>query len=420
MTSSLLPGMASTRAASKRPGPAPASGRDAVIVTARRTPILPIGGAYKHMTASDLGALVIKDVANTAGIAHAEIQEVYMGNVLQAGQGQAPARQALVKAGLPFTVPATTVNKVCASGMKALQMASQAIMLGHRSCMVAGGMESMSQVPHYLMDLRKGLPYGHSQAVDGVINDGLWDAYNDIHMGQIGEHCAREMGFSREEQDDYAIESYKRAQAAINENMLLDEVCVVAIPERKGEPTIVRDDANPFRVKFDKVRKIPTVFDPSPNGTITAANASSVDDGAAALLLMSAQKAEESAVKPMARVIGMADTAVEPINFPIAPVSAVRAALDMAKLSVKDIDFWEINEAFSVVMLANMKLLELDHARVNVFGGAVSMGHPIGCSGARIVGTLAHVLQKKDAKYGVAAICNGGGGASAVVIERLN
>jgi len=341
-----------------------------------------------------------------------------MGNVVQAGAGQAPARQSLIYAGLPESIPAVTVNKVCASGMKTVMFAAQSIAAGSGDTIVAGGFESMSNVPYYLTRARQGFGYGHAQAEDGIIRDGLWDVYNNVHMGNAGEVCAKQYNISREEQDDYAIESYTRAANAHANQAFSQELVQVEVPQKRGDPKLVSDDEEYHRVNFDKVRGLRPAFDK--NGSVTAANASSINDGAAAMVVMSNSKARDLSLKPLCKIIGFADAAQAPVEFTTAPAKAIPLALKRAGISQDQVDFWEINEAFSVVALANMKLLGIPHENINVLGGAVSLGHPIGCSGARIVVTLAHLLRNKGAKYGCAAICNGGGGASAIVIENCS
>lgn len=348
-----------------------------------------------------------------------------MGNVLQAGQGQAPATQASIGAGLPTKTPATTVNKVCASGMKTVMFGAQSLMLGHNDLVVAGGMESMSNVPYYMDSrARKGLSYGHGQLTDGIIHDGLWDVYNQFHMGLCAEDCATKHKVTRQEQDEYAILSYKRAADATKNGFFKNEVLPVPVKETKkgaqGPPQFVTEDEEVKKVMFDKIPTLRPAF--SPTGTITAANASKLNDGAAALVLTSDthyNNNKATFAKPIAKIIAFADASCDPIEFPIAPALAVPIALKRAGLKVSDIDLWEINEAFSVVALANIKLLGLDSNKVNVLGGGVSLGHPIGASGARIITTLVHNLQRTGGRYGCASICNGGGGASAIIVERL-
>lgn len=391
--------------------------KNVVIVSAKRTPVGAFGGSLSSLTAPELGASVMVELIKSSGIHMDQVDEVVMGNVLSAGIGQAPARQAALKAGLSKTTPATTVNKVCASGMKAVMIASDQIMLGHNEVMIAGGMESMSNVPYYLPKQRFGAKLGNTEVQDGIIRDGLWEVYHDYHMGNAGELCAKENRISREEQDEYAIESYKRALKAQDEGLFDQERIPMKIRDRRGEVTKVIKDEELDRVNFEKIPTLRPVFDPS--GTITAANASSINDGAAALLLMSEEKAEELGVEPMARILSHSSTAKAPEWFTTAPADAIPLALKKAGFTPSDIDLYEINEAFSVVSIINNRLLQLDSAKVNVNGGAVSIGHPIGCSGARILVTLLHALRNYGKKRGCAGICNGGGGASAMVVELL-
>ncbi|SHF46571.1 acetyl-CoA C-acyltransferase [Pedobacter caeni] len=391
--------------------------REVVIVSAVRTPIGSFGGSLSGFSATQLGGLAIKAAVEKAGIAPADVQEVYMGNVLSANIGQAPATQAAKFAGLP-DVPSTTINKVCASGTKAIMLAAQSIALGQNDIIVAGGMESMSNVPYYLDKARNGYRLGHGQITDGLIKDGLWDVYNDYHMGSAAELCAADCNISREDQDAFAISSYKKSQAAQTEGKFDSEIIAVEVKDRKGEITLINKDEEPFAVKFDKIPGLKPVF--KKDGTVTAANASTLNDGAAALVLMSADKAKELGLKPLARILSYADAQQAPEWFTTAPAKAIPLALQRAGKKITDVDYFEINEAFSVVSLANNKLLELDENKVNVNGGAVSLGHPLGASGARIVVTLLAVLAQNNGSIGVAGICNGGGGASAIVIEKLN
>lgn len=391
--------------------------KNVVIVAAKRTPIGSFGGSLSTFSAPELGASVIYEVLKAGGVKSEQVDEVVMGNVLSAGIGQAPARQAALKAGLQDKIPATTVNKVCASGTKAIMIAADQIALGHNEIMVAGGMESMSNVPYYLKKHRFGSKLGHSEVSDGIIFDGLWDVYNDYHMGNAGELCASECGISREDQDEFAIESYKRAIKAHEEGWFADEIVPMKVKGRKGDVTMVKMDEELQRVNFDKIPELKPVFDKK--GTITAANASSINDGAAAVLLMSEEKAKELGVKPIAKILSHASAAKAPEWFTTAPADAIPRALSFAGISNNDVDLFEINEAFSVVSLINNQLLELDPKKVNIHGGAVSIGHPIGCSGARIVVTLLHALKRKGGKLGCAGICNGGGGASALVVEMV-
>ncbi|MEO8795377.1 MAG: acetyl-CoA C-acyltransferase [Daejeonella sp.] len=390
--------------------------KEVYIISAVRTPIGSFGGSLSSLSATQLGATAIKAAVEKAGIKPEDVQEVIMGNVLSANLGQAPATQAAKYAGLP-DVPTTTVNKVCASGTKAIMFAAQSIALGENEIMIAGGMESMSNVPYYLDKARNGYRLGDGQLIDGLVKDGLWDVYNNYHMGSAAELCATDCHISREDQDAYAIQSYKRSQAAQGDGKFSQELVPVEIIGRKGEVTVVSEDEEVNAVKFDKIPSLRPVF--KKDGTVTAANASTLNDGAAALVLMSKEKAEELGLKPLAKIIGYADAQQAPEWFTTAPSKAIPRALKNAGISADQVDFYEINEAFAVVSLANNKELGLDAATVNVNGGAVSMGHPLGASGARIVVTLLNVLQQNGGKIGVAGICNGGGGASALVIENL-
>ncbi|MBY0542233.1 MAG: acetyl-CoA C-acyltransferase [Sphingobacteriaceae bacterium] len=390
--------------------------RDVVIVAAVRTPVGSFGGSLAGFSATQLGGIAIKAAVEKAGLKPEHIQEVYMGNVLSANLGQAPATQAAKFAGLP-DLPATTINKVCASGTKAIMLAAQSIALGQNEIVVAGGMESMSNVPYYLDKARNGYRLGHGQITDGLVKDGLWDVYNDYHMGSAAELCAETCNISREDQDNFAIESYKRAQAAQIAGKFSDEIAAVEIKDRKGNITLFDTDEEPNAVKFDKIMGLKPVF--KKDGTVTAANASSLNDGAAALVLMSADKAKELGIKPMAKILAYADAQQAPEWFTTAPSKAIPLALSKADLKTSDVDFFEINEAFAVVSLANNKELNLQENKVNVNGGAVAIGHPLGASGARIVVTLLAVLAQNNGKIGVAGICNGGGGASAIVVENL-
>lgn len=390
--------------------------KEVYIVSATRTPIGSFGGSLAAFSAPQLGALVIKSAVERSGLKTAQIQEVYMGNVLSANVGQAPATQAAIFAGLPY-LPATTVNKVCASGMKAIMLAAQSIALGQNDIVVAGGMESMSNVPYYLDKARNGYRLGNGQIIDGLVKDGLWDVYNDYHMGSAAELCAVDCNISREEQDAFAIESYQRAQKAQADGKFQAEITPVELKDKKGDITLFTDDEEPKAVKFDRIPSLKPVF--KKDGTVTAANASSLNDGAAALVLMSKEKADGLGIKPLARIVSYADAQQAPEWFTTAPSKAIPLALHRADLSSEEIDYFEINEAFSVVSIANNQKLKLDPLKVNVNGGAVSIGHPLGASGARIIVTLLQVLQQNNGKYGVAGICNGGGGASAMVIENL-
>lgn len=386
------------------------------IISAVRTPIGSFGGGLSTLTASQLGAVAIKAAVERAGIEPDQVQEVFMGNVMSANIGQAPATQAAKFAGLP-DIPATTINKVCASGTKALMLAAQSIALGQNDIVIAGGMESMSNVPYYLDKARNGYRLGDGKIIDGLVKDGLWDVYNDYHMGSAAELCAADCNISREDQDAFAIESYKRSQAAQAAGKFRDEIVPVEITDKKGIVTSLADDEEVQAVKFEKIPSLKPVF--KKDGTVTAANASTLNDGAAALLLMSRSKAEELGIKPLARIISYADAQQAPEWFTTSPSKAIPRALERAGIQAGEVDYYEINEAFSVVSIANNQILKLDPAKVNVNGGAVSMGHPLGASGARIIVTLVHVLQQSGGKIGVAGICNGGGGASAMVIENL-
>lgn len=385
------------------------------IVSAVRTPMGSFGGALASLSAPKLGAIAIKEAVKRAGINADQVQEVYMGNVLQANVGQAPATQAAKFAGLP-DVPTTTINKVCASGMKAVMLAAQSIQLGDNDIVVAGGMESMSNVPFYLDKARTGYKLGNQVVTDGLIKDGLWDVYNDYHMGSAAELCASECNISREDQDAFAIESYQRSQAAYEKGLFKNEIVPVEIEGRSGV-TVVAEDEEYKAVKFDKIPSLKPVF--KKDGTVTAANASTLNDGASALVLMSKEKADALGIKPLAIIKGFADAQQAPEWFTTAPSKAIPRAIAHAKISASDVDYYEINEAFSVVSLANNQELKLDPNKVNVNGGAVSLGHPLGSSGSRIIVTLINVLEQNNGKIGVAGICNGGGGASAIVIERV-
>lgn len=385
------------------------------IVSAVRTPIGSFGGSLKDFSATQLGGIAIKAAVERLGINSNQVQEVFMGSVIQANLGQAPARQASKFAGLPNNVIATTINKVCASGMKAIALAAQSIMLGDSDIVVAGGMESMSNVPFYSPNLRWGNKYGNVQMIDGLAKDGLTDVYHNYAMGNAAELCAKEYGISREDQDSFAIESYSRSQAAIQNGWFDAEIVPVPIPQRKGDPILFTKDEEPFNVKFDKIAELKPAF--IKDGTVTAANASTMNDGAAALVLMSQEKAEAMGIKPLAIIRSFADAEQAPEWFTTSPSLALPKALAKAGLETKDLDFVELNEAFSVVGIANTQEMKLDPAKVNAHGGAVSMGHPLGCSGARIVVTLINVLKQQGGKIGGAVICNGGGGASAMVIE---
>jgi acetyl-CoA C-acetyltransferase len=391
--------------------------KEVFIVSAVRTPMGSFLGSLSAVPATKLGAVAVKGALEKIGLDPKQVQEIYMGNVLQAGEGQAPARQVALGAGLSNETPSTTVNKVCASGMKAVSMAAQAIKAGDADVIVAGGMENMSSVPHYY-NARNATKLGDVKMQDGMVLDGLTDVYNKVHMGVCAEKCATDYSISREEQDNFAIESYKRAAKAWSEGKFADEVVPVEIPQRKGDPIVFAEDEEYKAVNFDRIPTLPTVFKKE-EGTVTAANASTLNDGASALILVSKEKMEELGLKPLARIVSYADAAQAPEDFTTAPSKALPIALKKAGLELTDIDFFEFNEAFSVVGLANNKILGLDASKVNVNGGAVAIGHPLGSSGSRIIVTLINVLKQNNGKYGAAAICNGGGGASAIVIENM-
>ena len=391
--------------------------KEVFIVSAVRTPMGSFMGSLSTVPATKLGATAVKGALDKINLDPKNVQEIYMGNVLQAGEGQAPARQVAMGAGLSNETPSTTINKVCASGMKAVMMAAQSIKAGDMDVIVAGGMENMSMVPHYY-NARNATKLGDVKMQDGMVLDGLTDVYNKVHMGVCAEKCATDYNITREEQDNFAIESYKRSAKAWSEGKFADEVVPVSIPQRKGEPVIFAEDEEYKAVNFDRLPTLPTVFKKE-EGTVTAANASTLNDGASALILVSKEKMEELGLKPLAKIVSYADAAQEPENFTTAPAKALPIALKKAGLEVSDIDFFEFNEAFSVVGLANNKILGLDAAKVNVNGGAVALGHPLGSSGSRIIVTLINVLKQNNGKYGAAAICNGGGGATAIVIENL-
>ena len=391
--------------------------KEVVIVSAVRTAMGSFLGSLSTVPATDLGATAIKGALDKINLDASLVDEVYMGNVLQAGVGQAPAKQAMIKAGIPNTVPATTVNKVCASGMKAVMFATQAIRLGDADVVVAGGMENMSMVPFYSPNMRTGNKYGNTVLLDGIVNDGLQDYYSKEMMGTFGDLCAKENNISREEQDEFAINSYKKSAAAWQAGKFDNEVVPVEIPQRKGDPIIFKEDEEYKNVNFDKVPGLRAVF--TKDGTVTAANASTINDGASALVLMSLDKANELGLKPLAKIVAYADAAHEPERFTTAPAKAVEKVLEKANIAGTDVDFWEFNEAFSVVGIVNTKLLNLDANKINVNGGAVSIGHPLGNSGSRILVTLLNVLEQNGAKIGGAAICNGSGSASAMIIEKM-
>lgn len=398
---------------------------NAVIVSIARTPITKFCGSFRGFKGSELGSIAIQGALSKLGDTNdVTLREAFLGNVVSAGMGQAPCRQAVLGAGLPVSTICTTVNKVCASGMKSVMLATQSLQLqgpqGH--AVLAGGFESMSNVPHYLKSSRRGTKLGDSKLIDGLVHDGLWDVYNDQHMGMCAEKCARDFGISRDEQDDYAIESYRRARESIENGVFEEQIVPVEVPSlRKGGPVAVVDtDEEPgVPPEHQTIRALNPAFDKTGSGTVTAANASSLNDGACAIVLMDEQDAIDRGIRPLARILGYADAEQDPVEFTTSPALAVCAALDHAG-GIERPEYHEINEAFSVVALANIRLLDLDPSRVNVFGGAVALGHPIGMSGARILGTLYDVLKQKDGSIGCASICNGGGGASAIVIERLN
>ncbi|CAN5268578.1 acetyl-CoA C-acyltransferase [soil metagenome] len=390
--------------------------KEVYIVSIARTPVGAFNGVLSPLSAIELGAIAIKAAVERAGIEPNQVQDVYMGNVVSANLGQAPAKQAALKAGLTTETPCTTVNKVCASGMKAIMLAAQTIMLGDNDIVVAGGMESMSNIPYYIPQGRNGYRYGNGQLLDGIVRDALQDPYKEYMMGNAAEVCASRYGISREAQDEYAAESYRRAVKAYEEGAFSKELVAVPVPQRKGDPILIDKDEE-YSKDVSKMSSLRPAF--TKDGTVTAVNASKINDGAAAVVLMSKEKADQLGIKPLARIVSFADASQEPEQFTTTPSKAIPKALEKAGLSADKIDFYEINEAFSVVCIANNQLLNLDPARVNVYGGAVSLGHPVGVSGARIVATLISVLTNKGGKYGCAAICNGGGGASAMVIEKL-
>jgi acetyl-CoA C-acetyltransferase len=388
------------------------------ILSAARTPIGSFGGSLASVHAARLGAAAIQGALSKSGILPEQVQEVFMGNVVSANLGQAPARQAAIYAGLPANVICTTVNKVCASGMKAAVLGAQAIQLGDAELVVAGGMESMSQIPYYLPKARNGYGYGNGEIIDGLLKDGLTDVYDQIGMGLCGDRTASRYAISREEQDEFAILSYQRSARSTASGMFAHEIVPVEVPAAKGgEPTFISEDEEFKRVKFEKIPFLKPAF--SKDGTVTAANASTINDGAAALILSGASTINEHGLRPVARIVAYADAEQEPAWFTTTPIIATQKVLKKAGMSISDIDYFEVNEAFAVVVLAYMKELNLHVDQVNVFGGAVSLGHPLGASGARIITTLLSVLEKNNGRYGLAAICNGGGGASAVIIEKL-
>ena len=390
---------------------------EVVIVSAVRTPIGSFGGKLSKISATKLGSYAIKGAIDKISLDNKLIDEVYMGNVMQANLGQAPARQAAIFAGLPHNIPCTTINKVCSSGMKSIMLAAQSIRCGDNEIVIAGGMENMSQVPHYFAKGRSGQKLGDMKLIDGLVMDGLTDVYNNVHMGVCAEKCAKDYNISREEQDDFAIESYKKSEIAWDNGKFSNEIVPVEIQNRKKEIENITDDEEYKNINIEKVSQLRPVFDKE--GTVTAANASTLNDGASALVLMSLEKAKKLNIKPIAKVVSYSDAAHEPENFTTAPAKAIEKLLKKNNLSVDDIDCFELNEAFSVVGLANIKILNLDKNKVNINGGAVSLGHPLGNSGSRIIVTLINVLNQNKSKIGVAGICNGGGGASAMLIEAL-
>ena len=391
--------------------------KEVVIVSAVRTPMGSFGGSLSSVSATKLGATAIKGALEKINLDPNKVQEVYMGNVLQANLGQAPAKQAAIFAGISENTPCTTVNKVCASGMKSISLGAQAIKCGDADIVVAGGMENMSMVPHYHI-ARNAVKLGDVKIADGMVKDGLTDVYNQVHMGVCADQCAEEHNITREEQDNFAIESYNRASNAWNENKFNEEIVPVHVPQRRGDDLVISKDEEYTNVKLEKIPQLRAVF--NKEGTVTAANASTLNDGASALILMSKEKADELNIKPIAKIVSYADAAQEPKWFTTAPAKALPKALAKANLNTEDIDFWELNQAFSVVGLVNTKLLGLNPSKVDVNGGAVALGHPLGSSGSRIIVTLINVLKQNQGKYGAAGICNGGGGASAMVIENMN
>lgn len=392
-----------------------ASYNQVVVVSAVRTPIGSFMGSLSSIPSTELGAVAIKGAVDKIGLDTSLIDEVFMGQVVQAGAGQGPARQAALLAGRPQHIPCTTVNKVCSSGLKSVMLAAQGIALGDIEIAVAGGMENMSLIPHYT-HLRQGIKFGSTNLIDGLQADGLTDSFDHEAMGVCADLCATEHQLSREDQDAYAEQSYRRSAKAWDTGLFKDEVVPISVPQKKGPPILIEKDEEFERVDFSKLASLKPAF--SPNGTVTAANASTINDGAAALILMSESKAQELKLSPLAKILSFADAATDPKHFTVAPSLALPKALSKGNLSINDLDFVELNEAFSVVALANMKELKLSSDKVNVNGGAVSLGHPLGCSGARILVTLIHVLKQNQGRYGAAGICNGGGGASALVIER--
>ena len=391
--------------------------KEVFIVSAIRTPIGSFGGSLAEFTAVELGSIAIKGALEKSGVDASEVNEVLMGNVISANLGQAPARQAAIGARLGHNVPCTTVNKVCASGMKSAMLGAQSIMLGQNDVVIAGGMESMSNIPYYIPKARYGYKFGNGELIDGLSKDGLWEVYNQFAMGNCADHTAKEMNISREEQDEYAIKSYQRSAASTESGLFKNEIIPVEIPQRKGDPIVVNEDEEYKNVRFDRIPTLRPVF--SKEGTVTAANASTINDGASAMVLMSKEKMKELGLKPLAKIRGFADAAQEPIWFTTAPSLAIPKAMAHTGIEKSDVDYYEINEAFSAVAIANNRELDLNPEMVNVNGGAVAIGHPLGASGARIMTTLTSVLDQKKGTIGVASICNGGGGASAIVIEKV-
>ncbi len=391
--------------------------KEVYIVSAQRTPIGSFGGAFASMTAPQLGSQAIKAALNKISLDPKEVEEVYFGNVISAGIGQAPVTQASIGAGIPDTVPGTTVNKVCASGMKSIALAALSIMTGERDCVVAGGMESMSNIPYYLDKARNGYKLGHGTLVDGLVKDGLWDVYKDYHMGNAAELCAKECHISREDQDAFALESYRRSTEAYKQGKFTNEITPIAVPVRGKDPIIVSEDEEYKNLRADKVSGLKPAF--QKDGTVTAANASKLNDGAAALVLMSKEKMDQLGLQPIAKIRSFADAQQAPEWFTTAPAKALPLAASKAGITLDQVDYFEINEAFSVVAIANNQLMKLDPKKVNVYGGAVSLGHPLGASGARIIITLLNVLRQEGGKIGAAGICNGGGGASAMIVELV-
>ncbi len=391
--------------------------KEVYIVASRRTPIGSFNGALAGFSAVELGSKAIQAVLSGIPEGASHVDEVFFGNVVSANLGQAPARQAAIGAGIGHNVPCTTVNKVCSSGMKSIMLGAQSIMLGHNDMVVAGGMESMSNIPYYLPKARFGYTYGHGEVVDGLAKDGLWEVYNNFPMGSCADNTAKEKGISREEQDEYAIMSYQRAAEASKSGALKNEIIPIEIPQRKGDPVIMDEDEEFKRVNFDKIPSLRPAF--NKDGSVTAANASTINDGASAMILMSKEKAEELGVTPIAKIVSFADAAQDPLWFTTAPSLALPKALDRAGLKPEDINLFEINEAFAVVAIANAREMGISYEKLNVHGGAVALGHPLGASGSRILNTLINALQVKDQEFGAAGICNGGGGASALVLQRV-